>query len=73
MMEDTTTRMKATAETEAKRRAEAAKRELGDLILDATEDYFPAHVKQRRRRTLAKGFLLGIATALLAIYGTSRD
>lgn len=53
------------ARTEAKRTADNARVELGKLLLDATEEYFPEQVQARRRQDMAQGFVAGLVVGLL--------
>lgn len=65
MFEDTKSRLAETTKEAAERRTATAKRELGRTVLEATDEYFPEEVQKRRRRDLARGFLVGAAVGVL--------
>lgn len=46
---------------EAERRAEGARADLGEALLDAAGEYFPEAARARRRRDLATGAAAGAA------------
>lgn len=52
----------------AEQQADTARRELGDIVIDATDEYFPEAVRERRRRDVASGFLVGVMVGFLVRY-----
>lgn len=52
----------------AGRQADSARRELGEIVIDATDEYFPEAVRQRRRRDIASGFVVGLMIGFLVRY-----
>ena len=48
--------------------ADTARRELGEIVLDATDEYFPEAVRKRRRRDVASGFVVGVMVGFLVRY-----
>ncbi|MHC3438499.1 hypothetical protein ACYJ1Y_10450 [Natrialbaceae archaeon A-gly3] len=65
MMEDTRSKFAETAREQAERQTESAKQELGRTVLDAADEYFPEEVRRRRRRDMARGFLVGLAVGVI--------
>jgi hypothetical protein len=66
MMEDVSQQLRESMRAEATRRADSARRELGERVIDATDDYFPEAVRQRRRRDIAGGMVIGLAVGFFA-------
>lgn len=62
---DSTERAKARARMEAQRQAEVAKEEVGRMVADAVESYFPEEAKARRRRLARRAFFAGVAVGFL--------
>ncbi len=56
----------------AGRQADSARRELGEIVIDATDEYFPEAVRRRRRRDVASGFVVGVMVGFLARYVISE-
>ena len=52
----------------AGRQADSARKELGEIVIDATDEYFPEAVRQRRRRDVASGFVVGLMVGFLVRY-----
>lgn len=52
----------------AGRQADSARRELGEIVIDATDEYFPEAVRKRRRRDVASGFVVGLMVGFLVRY-----
>jgi ElaB/YqjD/DUF883 family membrane-anchored ribosome-binding protein len=52
----------------AEHQADTARRELGEIVLDASDEYFPEAVRQRRRRDVASGLVLGLLVGYLVRY-----
>ena len=61
-------RFTETARERAGRQADSARRELGEIVIDATDEYFPEAVRQRRRRDVASGFVVGLMVGFLVRY-----
>lgn len=57
-----------TVRAEADRQADLARQELGEIVIDATGKYFPEAIKQRRRRDIASGFVVGALVGFLIRY-----
>lgn len=72
MLERTRDRLREMAKEEAEKQAETAKHEVGEIVIDATDQYFPDEVKARRRRDIARGFLVGVGTGVALHYALSR-
>lgn len=49
----------------AERQAESARHELGRMVVDAVEEYFPEETKDRRRRIARRAFFAGIAVGFV--------
>lgn len=62
---DTGTEARERARFAAERRAEAAKRRIGEMALNTVEGYFPEEARSRRRRTAQRAFLLGVGVGIL--------
>lgn len=58
--------------SKAEHQAEITRREIGDIVIDATDEYFPKAVRQRRRRDYAAGVVLGTALGFAIGYGLTR-
>lgn len=71
MLQSTRDEFTETVRAEADRQADLARQELGEIVIDATGKYFPEAVKQRRRRDVASGFVLGALVGFLIRYVTS--
>lgn len=65
-------RLKELAKEEAGKQAESAKHEMGEIIIDATGEYFPREMKARRRRDMARGFAAGFGIGIALHYAISR-
>lgn len=52
----------------AERQADTARRELGEIVIDATGEYFPEAVRKRRRKDVASGLAVGLIVGFLARY-----
>ena len=52
----------------AAQQADTARRELGEIVIDATGEYFPEAVRKRRRRDVASGMVLGLLVGYLVRY-----
>lgn len=61
---DTGDLVKERAMMSAERGAESAKHELGRMVVDAVEEYFPEETKDRRRRVARRAFFAGMALGL---------
>lgn len=72
MRTEARSRFSELAKEGAEKQAEAAKREVGEIIIDATDQYFPEEVKARRRRDMARGFAVGFGTGVALHYAMSR-
>ncbi|MDG5775346.1 hypothetical protein VB773_10715 [Haloarculaceae archaeon H-GB2-1] len=72
MMEDVSQQLRETMRAEAGRRADTARKELGERVMDATGDYFPEAVRRRRRRDVAGGLVMGVAIGFLARHVLGR-
>lgn len=68
MAEDITRALRERARREAERQAVTAKHELGDVVLEVTDQYFPEAVRTRRRRDMARGFAVGVGVGVLIQY-----
>ena len=71
---DTGTQARRRARSSAERQAEEAKRRLGRVALDMAEEYFPEEAQSRRRRSVQRAFLLGVAVGIFiaALVGGRR-
>lgn len=56
----------------AERQADTARRELGEIVIDATGEYFPEAVKKRRRRDVASGLAVGLVVGYLVRYALAE-
>lgn len=65
MVDSRTTRFTETVRSEAAEQADTARQELGEVVLDVTDDIFPEAAMKRRRRDFVGGFVLGVATGFL--------
>lgn len=61
---DTGMEARRRARSRAERRAEEARSQLGRVALDMAEEYFPEETKSRRRRSVQRAFLLGVAVGI---------
>lgn len=68
MADNTAERLTQTIREEAEQQAGTARRELGELVVDATGEYFPEAVRQRRRKDVASGFVVGVMVGFLVRY-----
>lgn len=59
MLENTQSQATEQARHEVQRRTTDAKEELGTLVLDLAEEYFPEQSRARRRKTMSQAFLTG--------------
>jgi len=62
---DTGDRVKERARIGAERQAETAKHEIGRMVVDAVEEYFPEETRGRRRRIARRAFFAGLAVGFL--------
>lgn len=65
-------RIRELAKEGAEKRAESAKQEVGEIVIDATGEYFSEEVKARRRRDMARGFAVGFGAGVALHYAMSR-
>lgn len=72
MIEVTKERFAEAVREEAERRTDAARRELGEVVIDVTDEYFPEAVRRRRRRDIASGFALGAIVGFLVRYAVGE-
>ena len=68
MMDDTRDRFADTIREGAEKQAVTARRELGDIVIDVTDEYFPEAVRKRRRRDVASGAIAGVIVGYLVRY-----
>lgn len=68
VVEDTKTRFTEAVKAEAERHAETTRHELGEIVIETTEEYFPEAVQRRRRRDIASGVALGMVLGFLLRY-----
>lgn len=68
MVEVRNNELTETVRERAEERADTARQELGEVVIDATGRYFPEAVKQRRRRDVASGFVVGAMVGFLLRY-----
>ena len=59
MLENTQSQTTEQARYEVQRRTTDAKEELGMLVFDLAEEYFPEQSRARRRKTMSQAFLTG--------------
>ncbi len=59
-----TERVKRRAQVEADRRGEQWREQLGDVVVDATKEYFPEQYRRRQRKRLGAAFVGGLATGV---------
>ena len=64
-MEEARKRFRELAKEQAGKQAKSAKHEVGEIILDATGEYFEEEMKARRRRDMARGFAMGVGVGFV--------
>lgn len=72
MIRDVRRQLRELAGERAGKQAESAKHEVGEIVIDATGEYFPEEVKARRRRDMARGFAAGLGLGIALGYATRR-
>lgn len=72
MMGDSPRRLREMAKERAEKQAESAKHEVGEIVLDATGEYFAEEMKARRRRVMARGFVAGVGFGVVLGYAMRR-
>lgn len=72
MMRKARKRLRELAKEGGRKQAESAKHEFGEIVIDATGEYFPEEMKARRRRNMARGFALGFGAGVAVHYAMSR-
>lgn len=72
MTDDIVTQVKDRAKEEASRQVDNVKQDVGPRVVDATEEYFPEETKERRRRDMVRGFLVGVGVGFLLRYALGR-
>lgn len=74
MLDDTSDRLRELAKERAGEQAKTAKHEVGEMVVDATGEYFPEEVRARRRRDMMRGFAMGVGAGMVLTYlmGGSR-
>lgn len=65
-------RARQRAMEEFEHQAEGARRELGERLVDLTEEYFPEATRRRRRRAAAAAFAAGVGAGFLARHALRR-
>lgn len=73
MREEVRRRLRELVKEEAEKQAESAKHEVGELVIDATGEYFPEKVQARRRRDIARGFAIGFGAGVACSYVMRRS
>lgn len=73
MMRDARRQFRELAKEQAGKQAESAKHEVGEIVIDATGEYFPEEMKARRRRDMARGFAFGLGVGVALHYAMSSS
>jgi len=72
MVEERRENLIETIRRKAEQEADTKRQEVGEIVIDATDDYFPEAVKRRRRRDVASGFVLGVLVGFAVRYVVGR-
>ncbi len=65
-------RAKVRAKVEADKQADVLRSRLGELAVEAAQEYFPEQYQRRRRQDMVKAFAAGIAVGVLSRWAVKR-